>query len=305
MKVLVTGGAGFIGSWIVDALVKEGHDVIVVDDLSTGKMENVNPKARFYGLNIRSKKILKIFEKEKPDYVFHLAAQINVRESIKDPIRDSEINIIGTLNILNCCVNQKVKKFIFSSTGGAIYGDRCKIPTPEVELESPASPYGIAKLSIEKYLHFYKLVYGLDYVSLRYANVYGPRQNSKGEAGVIAIFSERILDGKEVRINGSGEQKRDYVFVDDVANANILSLNLSGIYNVGTSIETSVNEILSEIKKTISKEFRKVNLPEIKGEQMRSCLSNKKLITAGWNPQHDLKKGIRETVSYFRENHGK
>lgn len=305
MKALVTGGAGFIGSWVVDKLIKEGNEVVVVDNLVTGSEDNINEEVTFYNMDIRDKKLRDIFEKEKPEYVFHLAAEINLRKSILEPIECADINILGSLNLLNNCVDFKVKKIIFSSTGGAIYGDGVNIPTSEGDEEKPTSPYGITKLSLEKYLYYFKKVYGLDYVSLRYANVYGPRQNAKGEAGVIAIFSGRILDGEEVRINGSGEQKRDYVFVDDVANANILSLNLSGVYNVGMSVETSVNDILNEIKETISKEFRKVNLPEIKGEQMRSCLSNRKLITAGWIPKYNLKTGIKETVSYFKEKHEK
>lgn len=300
MKIICIGGAGFIGSHVVDALIKKGYKVVVIDDLSMGKMENLNPKVRFYGLDIRSKKISKIFEKEKPDYVFHLAAQINVRDSIKDPIGDSEINILGTLNILNCCVKQKVKKFIFSSTGGAIYGDGCKIPTPETEKEEPASPYGIAKLSIEKFLHFYKLVYGLDYVALRYSNVFGPRQNSKGEAGVVAIFLDAILNKKIPKINGNGEQTRDYIYVEDVAEANILAMKLSGIYNVSAEKETNVNDIFSLIKKTTKTKIKAVYGPPVKGEQMRSCLDASKLKKEGWERKYDLEEGIKRTTKYFK-----
>jgi len=300
MKVLVTGGAGFIGSHIVDTLIKEGYKVVIIDNLSTGRMKNINPKARFYGLDIRSKKISKIFEKEKPDYVFHLAAQINVRDSIKDPIRDSEINIIGTLNILNCCIKQKVKKVIFSSTGGAIYGDDCKIPTSETEREIPTSPYGIAKLSIEKYLNFYKLVYGLDYVVLRYSNVYGPRQNSKGEAGVVSIFLDAILNNKSLRINGDGKQTRDYVYVKDVVQANFLAINLSGIYNVSSEKETDVNEIFSLIKKETKTKIKAIHNPSVKGEQMRSCLNSSKLKEEGWKRKYDLVEGIKITTKYFK-----
>ncbi len=303
MKILVTGGAGFIGSWIVDFLIDEDYEIIVIDNLSTGNKENLNSKVKFYELDIRDKKLIEIFENEKPDYVFHLAAQINVRESIKNPLEDCEINILGTLNLLNCCIKTGVRKIIFSSTGGAIYGDNCKIPTPETEKENPNSPYGIAKLSIEKYLEFYKNVYDLDYVALRYSNVYGPRQNSKGEAGVIAIFIDKILSGEQPIINGTGEQTRDYVYVKDVANANLLALKLLGIFNVGAGIETSVNEIFNRIVKEMGKNgenIKEIHGDAIKGEQLRSCLDANKLIKEGWKINYDLNNGLRETVSYFK-----
>lgn len=303
MKILVTGGAGFIGSHIVDALIEKGFDVIVIDNLSTGNKENLNSKVKFYELNIKNKReIEEIFKKEKPDYVFHLAAQINVRESIRNPVKDALVNIIGTLDLLDCCVKYKVKKIIFSSTGGAIYGDDAKIPSNEEEKENPTSPYGIAKLTIEKYLEFYKNIYGLDYVSLRYSNVYGPKQNSKGEAGVIAIFIDKILSEEQPIINGSGEQTRDYVYVKDVANANLLALKLSGIFNVGTGIETSVNEIFKRIVKEMGKNgenIKEIHGDAIKGEQMRSCLDTNRLIKEGWKINYDLDNGLRETVEWF------
>lgn len=301
MKAIVTGGVGFIGSWVVDALIEEGFEVIIIDNLTTGNKNNLNEKAKFYEIDIRDEKISEIFEKEKPDYVFHLAAQINLRDSIKNPLKDAEINILGSLNILGCCVKHGVKKFIFSSTGGAIYGDDSKIPTHETEKENPTSPYGIAKLTIEKYLDFYKSLYGLDYVSLRYSNVYGPRQNSKGEAGVVSIFIDNILSRKQIVINGSGEQTRDYVYVKDVAGANILSLNLSGIFNVSTGEETSVNELFEKIVNCmdLGTKIEKVYGPEIKGEQMRSCLNSKKLEKKGWKTKYDLDEGIKETIKWF------
>ncbi len=299
-KVLVTGGAGFIGSWLVDTLVDKGLETIVIDNLSTGNKKNLNNKAKFCETDIRDEKISEIFEKEEPDYVFHLAAQMNVRESIKNPIEDADINISGTLNILNCCVKYDVKKIIFSSTGGAIYGDDCKIPTPETEKKVPMSPYGIAKLSIEKYLNFYKNVQGLDSVSLRYSNVYGPRQNSKGEAGVVAIFIKKILSGGTPIINGSGNQTRDYIYVKDVVKANILALNLSGIFNVGTGKETSVNEIFRKIVDGMNSDVKELYGPIIKGEQMRSCLDATKLINSGWQLDYGLEKGLKETIDYFK-----
>lgn len=203
MKILTTGGAGFIGSWIVDTLIDNGHQVIVIDDLSSGSLDNLNEKAKFYKIDIRDSKTREIFKEHKPDYVIHTAAEISVRESIINPIPSADVNILGTLNLLNNCVEFKVKKFIFSSTGGAIYGENAAVPTPETELEYPESPYGISKLSIEKYLNFYKKVHGLDYVSLRYSNIFGPRQNYKGEAGVIALFINKILSGEDVIINGT------------------------------------------------------------------------------------------------------
>lgn len=299
-KVLVTGGAGFIGSWAVNNLISKGLETVVIDNLSTGEKGNLNKKVKFYEVDIRDAKVSEIFEKEKPDYVFHLAAQINVRESIKNPIEDCNLNILGSLNVLNCCVKSGVKKIIFSSTGGAIYGDDCKIPTPETGKEEPMSPYGIAKFSIEKYLNFYKNVLGLDYVSLRYSNVYGPRQNTKGEAGVVAIFIKKILSGGKPIINGSGEQNRDYIYVKDVANANILALKLSGIFNVGTGKETSVNEIFRKITNKMNSDAKEIHGSAIKGEQMRSCLDATKLINSGWKLGYDLEKGLRETIEYFK-----
>lgn len=301
MKALVTGGAGFIGSHVVDSLIDKGFEVVIIDSLITGSRKNINKKTKFYEADIRNEGVFDIFEKEKPDYVFHLAAQINVRESIKNPAKDAEINILGSLNILDCCVKNNVKKIIFSSTGGAIYGDDCKIPSCELEKEKPMSPYGIAKFAIEKYLDFYKKVFGLDYVILRYSNVYGPRQNSKGEAGVIAIFISKILSGEKPIINGSGNQTRDYVYVRDVADANILALNLSGIFNVGTGKETSVNELFDKIVKALGVAVEKTYGQEIKGEQMRSCIDATKIINQGWKINYNLDKGVKETVEWFKK----
>jgi|SRR3989344_4423047 len=300
MKSLVTGGAGFIGSWIVDSLIDKGHEVIVIDNLSTGKEENLNKKAVFYKKDILDKEIIQIFLKEKPDYVFHLAAQINVRRSIENPSEDAQTNILGTLNLLDACTKSKVKKFIFSSTGGAIYGEDVKIPTLETEKTDPISPYGIAKFTIEKYLEFYKKVYGLDYTILRYSNVYGPRQNAKGEAGVIAIFVTDIIKNKSFTIFGDGEQTRDYVYVKDVADANILALNLSGIFNIGTEKETSVNDLIKTLESIEKSKFSVKNINAIKGELKRSCLSSEKIKKAGWKQQYNLEKGLKETLDYFK-----
>ena len=305
MKALVTGGAGFIGSWIVDYLVEKGFDVSVLDNLSTGSLNNLKGmlKRKIYVADIRDKYTQQVFEKERPDYVFHCAAEINVRESLRDPKKCIDVNVNGSFNLLENCVKYGVKKFIFSSTGGAIYGDGVKIPTPEGEKEKPASPYGKSKLLLENYLKYFKGSEELDYVSLRYANVYGPRQNAKGEAGVVAIFIENLLSGKQSIINGDGSQTRDYVYVRDVARANLLASDdsVSGIFNVGTGIETEVNEIYKKIIKILGLEVIAEHGPAIEGEQMRSCLDAERLMTLGWRLRHDLDFGLIETVNYFKK----
>jgi len=304
MKILITGGAGFIGSHLVDALIKRKHKLIVVDNLSSGLKENLNPKAKFYYLDIRSKKLDNVFQKERPEIVFHCAAQINLRKSIAHPLKDARINILGSLNLLENCRKYKIKKFIFSSTGGAIYGDTKNIPTPEDFPANPPSPYGIAKLTIEKYLHYYYQVFGLPYFSLRYSNVYGPRQNPKNEAGVIAIFSEKILKGEQVVINGDGRQTRDYVYIDDVVRANLLALRRKGVgvFNIGTEKETSVREIFKMLKKITQTKIKAIYGPPIKGEQRRSCLAIKKAKRElGWSPKVRLDDGLKKTVQWFKK----
>ena len=316
-KCLVTGGAGFIGSHLVDELIKQGWRVAVIDNLSTGKKENLNLKARFYKIDIRSPEISEIFRKEKPEIVFHFAAQIDVRKSVENPMRDAKINILGSLNLIQNFVsaNQRSaqrkpafpKKFIFASTGGAIYGDTDVIPTPENYPENPESPYGICKLAIEKYLHFYKKTYGLNSVILRFANVYGPRQNSKGEAGVIAIFCDKMLKNEEVIINGDGEQTRDFVFVNDVVKAALLAAEKekSGIYNIGTAKETSINEIFRKIKELTGSNCREIHGPAKIGEQKRSCLDfSRAKKELGWQPKYSLEKGLRETAKWFKNQVG-
>jgi UDP-glucose 4-epimerase len=226
-KAIVTGGAGFIGSNLVDALIKEGHQVTIIDDLSTGRKENLNPRAKFHLVDIRSVVVDKIFQEEKPDYLFHLAAQMNVRASVEDPKFDADVNIRGGINLLQSAKKHNVKKAIFASTGGAIYGEQDYFPADEEHPARPVSPYGVSKLSFEKYLHYFQVEYGLEYVSLRYANVYGPRQSHLGEAGVVAIFYDRLLAGKDAIINGDGKQTRDYVYVDDVIRVNLAAMFLT------------------------------------------------------------------------------
>jgi UDP-glucose 4-epimerase len=307
MKILVTGGAGFIGSHITDALVKKKHQVLIVDNLSSGFRKNINPKARFTKADLTNhRKIEEIVKKEKPEAIFHLAAQIDVRKSVADPLFDAENNILAGINLINLCHKYKVKKIIFSSTGGAIYGDTKNRPTSEKEAEWPLSPYGIAKLSIDKYLNYYHLVHGLNFTSLRYANVYGPRQNPHGEAGVVAIFMNKMLRGEQPVINGPGKQTRDYVFVGDVVNANLLALKnfeKTGIFNVGTGKETNVNQLFREINKHFGGKFNEEHGTAKIGEQKTSCLNYAKIRKDfGWTQKIELTEGIRKTFEWFQKN---
>lgn len=304
-KSLITGGAGFIGSHVADLLIKGGHKVAIVDNLSAGDKKNVNSKAEFYKRDILNSKISEIFQKEKPDFVFHLAAQIDVRKSVQDPIADAKNNILGSLNILENSVKYNVKKVIFASTGGAIYGETEKLPTPEDYREQPLSPYGIHKLSIEKSLFYYKKMKGLDYTILRLANIYGPRQNSRGEAGVVAIFIDKLLKRDLAIINGDGRQTRDYVFVKDAARAFVLALKKtsSDKFNIGTGLETDVNRIFDEIVSKLKISMRKKYGPAKIGEQRRSCLNaGKAKKELGWLPVYNLEKGIEETTQWFKLN---
>ncbi|MGH2575437.1 MAG: NAD-dependent epimerase/dehydratase family protein [Ignavibacteria bacterium] len=304
MNILVTGGAGFIGSQIVDAYIETGHKVIIVDNLSTGLREFINPKAIFYELDIREDTISDIFGKHKIDVINHHAAQIDLRKSVENPKFDVDVNVIGSINLLQNAVKHKVKKFIFASTGGAIYGDHDYFPADEAHPTRPYAPYGINKLTIENYLFYYNHVYGLDYVVLRYANIYGPRQNPFGECGVIAIFTEKILNNTQPLINGNGEQTRDYVYIDDVVNANMLSLNSnsSSVFNIGTTVETSVNYIFKKINEFAGSNFNEKHGPAKKGEQKRCQLSYKKINDElGWSPKVNIDKGLKLTLDYFRK----
>jgi len=300
MKSLVTGGAGFIGSHIVDALIEKGHQVVIIDDLSTGNKEFINPRAKFIEKSI-TEDLSQIFQKEKFDYVFHLAAQIDLRKSLLDPVKDAEINILGSLNVINQCIKNKVKKFIFSSSA-AVYSPEAKIPASEDDKISPLSSYGLAKYTVENYLKILKNIHGLDYVTLRYSNVYGPRQSMKGEAGVVSIFIKNILADKQITIFGSGEQTRDFIFVKDVVEANLLAINLSGIYNVSTSIETSVNKLTENLKKLIKKDAKIIHSDAIKGELQRSALSYENLKKLGFQPKYHLEQGLKETIDFFKSS---
>ena len=305
MKILVTGGAGFIGSHIVDRLIEGGNTVVIVDNLVTGKKENINPKAEFIKLSVTDKKLEKIFKNEQFEAVFHLAAQLDIRKSVDDPVYDASINILGAINMMENCRKYQVPKIIFSSTGGAIYGEAKEVPTTEKYPAYPISPYGIAKLTTEHYLYYYKMIHNIDYVCLRYANVYGPRQNSEGEAGVVAIFSSKVIKHEQPVIFGSGKQTRDYVFVLDVIEANIKALEYegSGIFNIGTGKESDLRDILRIISteavgNTVDPEYA----PAKPGEQMRSaldCSLAKKHL--GWAPEYGLNDGIQQTVEWIKE----
>lgn len=305
MKILVTGGAGFIASHIADAFIKEGHHVFILDNLSTGFEKNVNPKAVLIKSDICDKELASLFETEKFDVVNHHAAQMDVRRSVADPAFDANTNILGTINLLQNCVKTGVKKFMFASTGGAIYGEQNYFPADENHPTFPLSPYGISKLTVEKYLFFYHTQYGLNYSVLRYANIYGPRQNPFGEAGVIAIFISKLLKGEQPIINGSGKQTRDYVYVSDVVKANQLALyeDESNIYNVGTGKETDVNKIFNELNEIAGKGQAEKHGPAAPGEQMRSVISSEKLFKQfKWKPDTDLSTGLQETVKFFTNN---
>jgi len=282
--VLVTGGAGFIGSHLVDAYLDRGWRVSVVDNLSTGDRGNLNPRATFYEADIREVDLAGI----RPDVINHHAAQMDVRRSVADPVFDAGVNVIGSVSLLQKAAEIGVKRFIFASTGGAIYGEPVFAPQTEDHPTNPLSPYGCAKLAVEHYMNYFRVVHGLPTVALRYANVYGPRQNSKGEAGVVAIFIERKLRGERATINGDGEQTRDFVYVGDVVAANMAVTDSAdpGPFNVGTGIETSVNQLASLIG------LNAVHGPAKVGEQRRSVLASK----FGRTP---LAKGLPETVAWF------
>ena len=305
MKILITGGAGFIASHITDAFIEEGHDVTVLDDLSTGFEKNLNAKAKFVKMNICDPDIEDLFENGKFDLVNHHAAQMDVRRSVADPAFDANINILGTINLLQSSVKHGIKKFMFASTGGAVYGEQVFFPANEEHQTNPVSPYGISKLSVEKYLYYYHNEYGLKHTILRYANIYGPRQNPFGEAGVVAIFCNKLLNGEQPIINGDGKQTRDYVYVQDVVKANLLTLNdeTSSVYNVGTGIENNVNELFSKLNKIIGNNQVEKHGPPTLGEQKRSVISSEKLFDKlNWKPSIMLDKGLKDTVAFFEKN---
>ncbi len=302
---LVSGGAGFIGSNVVDGLIENGFDVFIVDNLSTGKEKNLNPNAKFFNADIRDKvKLNEIFEEVKPQYVFHIAAQIDVRKSVSDPHFDASINVLGSINMFELSVKHKVKRIIFSSTGGALYGEPEKLPAHEDTEIAPLAPYGVSKYCSEQYLNYFKRLYGIERVILRYANVYGPRQDPLGEAGVVAIFTGKILNNEKPTIFGDGNQTRDYIYVKDVVNANLLAINgKEGVYNIGTGIETSVNKLIDIFSELTEKKIEPVYAPPRPGEVNRISLDYgraEKML--GFKPKYTLKEGIKETLIWFKKH---
>jgi UDP-glucose 4-epimerase len=303
MKVLVTGGAGFIGSHVVDKYIANGYDVVVVDNLTTGRLSNLNQAATFYKLDIRSPQLTDLFEKEKPDYVNHHAAQMDVRRSLVEPLFDSDVNILGSINLIECAVKHQVKRFVYISSGGAVYGEPKYLPCDESHPINPICQYGASKHTVEHYLYVYHHLYGLDSVVLRYANVYGPRQDPQGEAGVVAIFTGQMLAGMPTVINGDGTQERDFIYIGDCADANLLALdapNGAAIYNLGSGVGTSINKIYNELKDIAGYKLQSVHGPAKEGETSKIYLDATKAINElGWAPKISLEEGLSQTVEYF------
>lgn len=305
MKILVTGGAGFIGSHVVDTFIANGYQVVIVDDLSTGRASNLNPAATFYKLDIRSPQLAEIFEKERPDVVDHHAAQMDVRRSVVDPLFDADVNIRGSINVIECARNFGVKRLVYISTGGAVYGEPEYLPCDENHPIKPICPYGASKHTVEHYLFMYEVMYGLKYTVIRYPNVYGPRQDPRGEAGVVAIFTGLMLADKQTNINGDGAQERDFVYVGDCARANLLAVtntNGSGIYNLGTGQGTTVNEIFDSLKSITGYSLSAIHQPPKLGETRRIFLdASKAFRELGWAPTVKIEDGLRSTVEYFKK----
>ncbi len=303
-RILITGGAGFIGSNVADLFLASGWDVAVLDDLSSGKRENVPARARFYPCDVRSGAAAEAILEERPEVICHHAAQIDVRKSMADPRFDADVNLGGLLNVMQAAVKAgSVKQVLFASSGGAMYGDTERIPTPEDHPARPVSHYGAAKSASELYLGVYRAGHGLAAAALRYANVYGPRQDPHGEAGVVAIFCGRLLAGDPCTIYGDGSQTRDYVFVGDVARANLLAAEkrLDGAVNVGTGIETDVNRLHAILARAAGSEARPRYAPARPGEQRRSCIDPSAAAAAlGWRPEVSLEEGLRRTLEWFR-----
>jgi len=303
-KIMVTGGAGFIGSHVVELFVSKGYEVVIVDDLSTGRISNLNPFAKFYQMDIRDPKIREVFEIERPDYISHHAAQMDVRRSVAQPLFDADVNILGSINLIECAKEFGVKHFVYISTGGAVYGEPETLPCDENHPINPICQYGASKHTVEHYLYMYNVNYGLNYTVLRYPNVFGPRQDPHGEAGVVAIFTGKMLLGEPVTINGDGEQTRDFVYVGDCARANYLALTTehkSGIYNIGWGRPTSINEIFTNLAKIINYthpvSYGPAKVGETRHIYLDASRANRDL---DWSPTVSLEEGLKQTVEYFK-----
>lgn len=303
-KILVTGGAGFIGSHVVDLFIDKGFEVVVLDDLSTGRASNLNPVAKFYRMDIRDPKLREVFEIERPAYISHHAAQMDVRRSIAQPLFDADVNILGSINLIECAREFGVKHFVYISTGGAVYGEPERVPCEETDPINPICQYGASKHTVEHYLFMYHANYGLNYTVLRYPNVFGPRQDPHGEAGVVAIFIGKMLAGEPVIINGDGNQTRDFVYVSDCAYANFLAVageHIPGIYNLGWGSPTSVNNIFATLATVTAYRHPAQYGPAKVGETRHIYLNaSKAKQDLGWSPSIGLEDGLRRTVEYFR-----
>jgi UDP-glucose 4-epimerase len=305
-SICVTGGAGFIGSHVAEALLVAGHHVLILDDLSTGRKENVPDGAVLQVVDIRRPDAASLLLDNDVEVLVHHAAQMDVRKSVEDPVFDADVNLVGMLNLLEAARRGSVRQVIFASTGGAIYGEQDVHPADETHPARPVSPYGVAKLASERYLYFYHHQYGIDATCLRYANVYGPRQNPHGEAGVVAIFMRRLLEGEQPVINGDGKQTRDYVYVADVVRANLAALGRTGfhVYNVGTGVETDVNVLFEHIHRAIGRGPAATHGPAQPGEQQSSSISAELLERElGVTVAIPLVRGIAETAEWFQARH--
>jgi len=303
LKILVTGGAGFIGSHLVDALIEQGHEVAVIDSLSTGFQDNINPRARLYELSVGDERLAEVFERERPQIVSHHAAQMDLRRSVAEPLFDAKENILGSLNVIVNAVRFGVERLIYASSGGAVYGEPQYLPVDENHPINPISQYGVSKHTVEHYLHLYALQHGLNYVVLRYPNVYGPRQNPLGEAGVVAIFARQMVSGEQPIIFGPGDKTRDYTHVSDVVEANLLALErgANGIYNIGTGVETSDREIFDVLAEALDYQGAPLHTQVRRGEIQRICLDWRKAQKElGWCPKLPLKERIRRTMAHYK-----
>jgi UDP-glucose 4-epimerase len=307
MKVMVTGGAGFIGSNLVDRLIGEGHQVVVVDDLSTGRRENLHPEATFYQQDIRDEALEETFAGEGIEAIFHLAAQMDVRKSVADPVYDARVNILGTINLLQSGLKHGLQKFVYASTGGAVYGEPQFMPVTEEHPINPDCPYGISKHTVEHYLYVYNRLQGLNWTALRYPNVFGPRQNPHGEAGVVAIFIQLLSGGKQCTIFGDGSKTRDYVYIDDVVQANIVALERgdNACYNVGWGTEVSDFTIFDTVRKALGLADEPLYKDVRAGEIFHICLEAKKIREQlGWSPKVTLEEGVAKTIDWYRRTGG-